>query len=82
MNRIYAAAIALPLALAGCQGISPADQANAVLCMTALLESGSTDPGTLARLATVTPACQALAASALADILNRVPTQNAKAVNR
>ncbi len=82
MNRIYAAAIALPLVLAGCQGISPADQANAVACMSTLLGSGSTDPGTLARLATVTPSCQALAASVLADLLNRVPAQNAKAMNR
>lgn len=77
MNRIYALAIALPLALVGCQNIPASTETNVVLCMTALLESGSFDPATLGQLALVTPSCQAVAADALAEILKQL-TQNGR----
>ncbi len=77
MNRIYAAFIAAPLALAGCAGVQPSTETNAVLCMTTLLQSGSWDPLALATTAAVTPSCQALAAAVLSDIINRVAPHNA-----
>jgi hypothetical protein len=77
MKPIFAAAFALPLALAGC-GTTATDQGNAVLCMTTLLESGAFDPGAMAVLAASTPACQALAASVINDIIKQATGQNAR----
>jgi hypothetical protein len=86
MNRIYAAAVALPLALAGCQPpsggpvvstIPATTEQNAVACMGALLASGSFDPATLALAAAANPACEALAAAVLSDIIGRVVPHNA-----
>lgn len=75
-RRIYAVAVAL--SLVGCQGIPPSTEANAIGCMTSLLESGNFEPAVLASLATVTPSCQALAAAIVSDILARVTAQNAR----
>ncbi len=80
MNRIYAAALALPLALAGCAGVpagSVSTETNAVACMTALLATGNWDPIALASIAATTPACQALAATILSDIIGQVVPHNA-----
>jgi hypothetical protein len=79
MNRIYAAAVALPLALAGCAGttIPATTEQNAVACMGALLASGSFDPAALAMAAAANPACEALAAAVLSDIIGRVVPHNA-----
>ena len=78
MNRIYAAAVALPLALAGCEAVTPSNETNAVLCMSALLATGSYDPAVLAGVALVTPSCQALAQAIITDIINRVVPHNAQ----
>lgn len=74
----------LPLALlTGCNGSFSLSGLSGLLsdpkvsvCASALIQTGITDPGQLAAVATSTPACIELAADVVQQVLNDVLKQN------
>lgn len=75
-KTILAGTAALPLLMGGCAGTLPAnDQQNIIACGAALVATGATDPAALLATATITPACQALAA----DVINQLVGSMTKA---
>lgn len=73
--------LAIPLALGACAGVAtPTNEANIAVCVGALVATGASDAGTIVAAALATPACQALAADVLKQIIVNVEQGQATAM--